>query len=461
MDQLIRDKSWSDIEGSEDLQEQLRDLDRRNPYTAVVAIIHPDGRIVASSLPQAVGGNISDREHIRAFGSGHRGLYVGPRQTLALSKIDTLVISRQARLGPPGAILIAPIPVAVVAEFFAAHAPHPRYVASLLRDDGWLLVRRDPTQQAIRIGEKEPAMVAIRGADSGLYEAKAVSDGIERIYAFVRIRDLPVVVNYGVARYAVWSDYGYRLALVLLLLGLLAALGFAMATHSLKQALAGESRRIELEEKVASRTADLRRLVAQKDLLIKEVHHRIKNNLAMVSSLLRVQSRTDPVLQEAAQEAIGRIESIAALHSTFYLGEDVKEVHLDELVSNLVSNIVASTGTKVTVNIDADKFALDLDRATPLAMICNEVVTNALKHAFPDGKGTIDIRLKSSGSSVLLEIKDDGVGGIDPSKSNGLGMRLIKSFSDQLGGIWSFESARGTVYRLELPAIPPPPPSSI
>jgi hypothetical protein len=266
MDQLIRDKSWSDIEGSPDIQEQLRDLDRRNPYTAVVAIIHPDGRIVASSLPQAVGGDISDREHLRAFNSGYRGLYVGPRQTLALSEIDTLVISRQARFGPPGAILVAPIPVAVVAEFFAAHAPHPRYVASLLRDDGWLLVRRDPTQQAIRIGEKEPAMVAIRGADSGLYEAKAVSDGIERIYAFVRIRDLPVVVNYGVARYAIWSDYGYRLALVLLLLGLLAALGVAMATHSLKQALAGESRRIELEEKVASRTADLRRLVAQKDL---------------------------------------------------------------------------------------------------------------------------------------------------------------------------------------------------
>jgi two-component sensor histidine kinase len=199
--------------------------------------------------------------------------------------------------------------------------------------------------------------------------------------------------------------------------------------------------RADLEQAVASRTTALARGLDEKELLVREIHHRVKNNMQTIMSLLAIQgAAVGGPLQAQFRAAAQRIETMASLHKQLYQQDEIEGVDFGAYLERLVRSQVALAGAedRIAVRIEAQKVRFALDLGTPLALIANEALSNALKHAFPDRRqGSIFVRLEVRGLRVTLTIEDDGVGSpatIDdgPDLGQGLGMRLVRSFARSL-----------------------------
>jgi two-component sensor histidine kinase len=198
----------------------------------------------------------------------------------------------------------------------------------------------------------------------------------------------------------------------------------------------------------------------QRELLLKELNHRVKNNLQMVSSLLNLQAArmTDPVAQEQFRKAMDRVQSVGDIHARLYQGEQLGRIDFDQYLNDLCDRLRDSMldGKAITLKVDAEPLVLDLDRAIPLGLIVNELVTNAIKHAFPDGsRGDIRVELRTgNGDGLRLSIGDSGRGIQDGGGQDrqGLGMRLVQGLLQQVGGTIEVKHAPGVNYRISIPA---------
>ena len=209
---------------------------------------------------------------------------------------------------------------------------------------------------------------------------------------------------------------------------------------------------VHLERRVAERTAELSQANADKELLLKEVYHRTKNNLQLVVSMLNLQARRidDERALEALEDCASRVYTMSTIHEQLYQESELKAIdfgkHLHTLVSQLLDSYEVSPGS-IRIRIDADTLLLSLDTAIPLSLIVNEVVTNCLKYAFPNGRsGIIDIGLHIRGEDVSLEIVDDGVGlpdGFDVESVSTMGLQIVKSLAKQLQARMTLDSERG------------------
>lgn len=193
----------------------------------------------------------------------------------------------------------------------------------------------------------------------------------------------------------------------------------------------------------------------ENELLLKEIHHRVKNNLEMVSSLLLLQSRQvdDPNLREVMEEGQNRVQSIGIVHQKLYQGDNLSSIDMKDYFINLSESILDTFAAEDRVQIECimDKLELDVDTAVPLGLIVNELLTNALKYAFPDGRsGRVKIRLAvTDDESLRLEVADNGVGKTAQTKGTGFGSQLIALLTQQLGGTLQEETQNGTLVRLE------------
>lgn len=192
----------------------------------------------------------------------------------------------------------------------------------------------------------------------------------------------------------------------------------------------------------------------EKKAVIKEIHHRIKNNLQMVISLLRLQSSkvADEEVVDMFKETQKRILSMALLHEKMQQDDDLKGIDVQEHFSILINNLIKSYEIEkdITLNININKIDLGMETLTPLGLIVNEVITNSLKYAFVNkNKGVIIVSLKKVRTKVYeLIIGDDGVGFIPKKESLGLGTKLIQIFTKQLNGKIEMLNEPGTVYKL-------------
>jgi two-component sensor histidine kinase len=199
-------------------------------------------------------------------------------------------------------------------------------------------------------------------------------------------------------------------------------------------------------------------VLAQRETLLKEIHHRVKNNLEVVDSLLQLQADalSDPRLRAALAEASTRVHAIAEVHRLLHGAGDLARVDMKayaEVLSASLTTLFAVDPERVRVSFDAQSVPIDLRRAVPAGLVLNELVSNALKHAFPNGrKGSISVRLVAEEGRVELAVRDDGVGLPDPLPSGTLGLKLVRVLVEQLGGTVAFESASGTTVRVRFPA---------
>jgi two-component sensor histidine kinase len=208
------------------------------------------------------------------------------------------------------------------------------------------------------------------------------------------------------------------------------------------------------EEKLAA-------LSAEKEVMLKEIHHRVKNNLQIIASLLNIQAHyaRDEGAAEVLSECHNRVRSMALVHESLYSSENLAKVNFARYVSRLAESLFSSFGVdnqKIKLDLDLDDVLLSIDRAIPCGLIVNELVSNCLKHAFPgDRNGTIEIKLKRLGADdVLLNVKDDGVGvpqGLDPQKTQTLGLKLVSDLTRQIKGTFRFTSSAGTDMAITFP----------
>ncbi len=195
----------------------------------------------------------------------------------------------------------------------------------------------------------------------------------------------------------------------------------------------------------------------EKEVLLKEIHHRVKNNLQIISSLLNLQSTyiKDQQALGMFKESQNRVRSMALIHEKLYQSKDIARVDFAEYIRNLAGNLIRSYGSSpamVKLVIDADQISLGVDTAIPCGLIINELVTNSLKYAFPDGRrGEIRVSLKRENGDGLyrLVIADNGVGlpaSIEPRKTATLGLQLVTTLVDQLNGSIEIKRGNGTEF---------------
>ena len=189
---------------------------------------------------------------------------------------------------------------------------------------------------------------------------------------------------------------------------------------------------------------------AENELLLKEIHHRVKNNLEVVSSLLALQSAQidDPKTKEAMQEGQNRVRSIGIVHQKLYQGKNPGSIEMKDYFLNLSESILDSFGAEERVKIELamEKLDVDIDTAVPLGLIVNELLTNTLKYAFPKGQnGNVRIKLeKQTGGILHLEVSDNGIGKSGLVHGTGFGGQLISLLTLQLSGKMREEIKNGT-----------------
>ncbi len=192
--------------------------------------------------------------------------------------------------------------------------------------------------------------------------------------------------------------------------------------------------------------------------LLTEVDHRVKNSLSLVGALLSLQVRqaVDPALIKALELARDRVTAIANVHDQLHSSGSATEVDLSAFVQRLAKSLASTAPSNLAISVDVPGNMIPAARAVNVGIILNELVTNAIRHGFPDGRaGAISIVGKASDSTVRLAVRDNGVGlrsGFDPSAGSGLGMRLTMSLADQFGSALAWSDDQGsTVFSFEIP----------
>ncbi|MEZ4483047.1 MAG: histidine kinase dimerization/phosphoacceptor domain -containing protein [Syntrophotaleaceae bacterium] len=201
----------------------------------------------------------------------------------------------------------------------------------------------------------------------------------------------------------------------------------------------------------------VRTSLAEKEVLLREIHHRVKNNLQVVSSLLFLQAQkfNDPELQNCFLESQSRICSMALAHEQLYQSKSLAEVSVKSYVENLVGQlqqIFQGPELAVDCRLTVEDIDLDIEKVVPCGLLLTELLSNAYRHAFVDGrKGQIRIAIKTLGKELVLEVADDGVGlpaDFDFRRAETLGLQLVTALVNQLGGALELDGNNGTLFRI-------------
>jgi two-component sensor histidine kinase len=235
-----------------------------------------------------------------------------------------------------------------------------------------------------------------------------------------------------------------------------------ITTQSLKVSIERSIQKISLLRTLQEERDRLARSLAEKETLLQEVHHRVKNNLQVISSLLRMQAGNskDPVLAAALRDSQHRVESMALIHEQLYESSNLREVDLAKNAGILLTHLLHSFGAdRITAKVTMEPLRLSVEQAIPAGLVLNELIANALEHAFPDGReGSILVEGRLASGQVDLAVRDDGVGlpsGFDPSGTAGsLGLRLVAILVRQLKGSLKLEcpsGSGGSVFRIQFP----------
>jgi two-component sensor histidine kinase/HAMP domain-containing protein len=221
-----------------------------------------------------------------------------------------------------------------------------------------------------------------------------------------------------------------------------------------------ERRAHELQKELTVRKRverQIKKSLREKEILLKEIHHRVKNNLQIISSLLYFQSKkaANQSSYELFNESQNRIRSMALIHEKLYQSEDFANINFEEYIRSLASHLITSYGVHshdIRIQIDAENVPVSIEKAIPCGLIINELISNSLKYAFPDQKeGEIQIHLKKHEKDIQLIVQDNGIGmskNIDWETTETLGLRLVHTLVKQLSGSLEVRNETGIEFKI-------------
>lgn len=410
------------------------------PPQVSVWVYDAQGRSVLTSSETAAEVNIADRPYFQALKRGDEWRISTLLEDRASGRKVFTIGRRIERNGEfLGAATIV-VPAELLWEFWATLHLGPNSSVGLVRTDGWLVAQHPVPESTTDLSGGVLFKEHLPKAPAGAYHSpRSPADGVRRVVGYYTVSGLPLVavarlsLDSAMARF--WSQVGSAAAV---------ALPIALALVAISTWLVSLLRRDERQR------AELRHSLEQNTLLLREVHHRVKNNLQTVASLVQMQ----PLPPDAKRSLAARISAMAAAHQHLYLTGEVGSLPLAGFVRTLVEELSRSHGRAIEVECKLEEIEVGSDQAVPLGLIVNEVVTNALKHGFPNGRpGKILVSLeRPAPERALLQIRDTGIGLARDHPEGGLGSRLIQGLARQISGEYAYESNGGTVFTLSFPA---------
>ncbi|MFC5355859.1 sensor histidine kinase [Azospirillum himalayense] len=430
--------------------ERYAALVRGTPYLVSIWLFDAEGNPVLTTrrFPTPAM-NVADRDYFMAQRTGGSeaggNLFITALDNNRYSQEPLILLSRPLAATPGqfrGVALVAVSPRYVRDIYKSFDFDYARSI-TLRRADGTVLLHEtqgpDATDSAAAEAAGEPEISALRRVDSVPVTAEVaipVSSVMERWQG------------------QLWTYISYALA-ALAAVSVIGGMALQRARRERQAENALQHAYDTLEERVLQRTAELARTNAQletavtdKEVLLKEVQHRVKNNLQVICSLLRLQAaRIDEPARRAFDESLRRIQCMSLMQELLYRSDQPARIDFADYLRQLCDGLVRSTnptGARLTVNAP-QPWSLDVDQATPLALIASELVSNALLHAFPLGHpGTVSVELLPEGSEGMrMVVRDDGAGlPPDPSaaqnratdkRQSGLGLVLVRALAQQAG----------------------------
>jgi two-component sensor histidine kinase len=410
------------------------------PEGTDVYVVDAQATTLFSTVEGAASVSIADRDYFQAAADG-AVFHISPILVSRLTDEQIFVFTRRLERDGmfAGAVMIS-LDGRILEDLLGSLDLEPGSTVSLVRDDGQVIARQPPADGPIDLSEHPLFTQYLPEAATGHYmSAASPVDGIARTVAYTRVPRAEIVAVASIASDGVWGEFwGAVAAVVLIVSPVLLAL------------MAGSVWIVRLLYRDARQKRELEEAVSTNVLLFREIHHRVKNNLQSVQSLVRMQEMPE----NSKIDLQSRLAAMAAMHEHIYKYDRYVDIDASELVPAVVDNVLASYGTNAEVTYDVAHATIDRDHATPLSLLLSELVTNALKYAFPDGRaGRITIELTDLGQGrSRLVVSDDGVGmdveAVDVRAN--MGMRLIRGVVGQMSGTHRFTCGAGTRFEAEL-----------
>lgn len=419
------------------LHDAVRDL----PNGLYYAVYDARGDILYSSLaaPQHI--NVSGRAYFATARAGTE-LHIAPMLTDQQNGAQAFIIARRLDVaGRFGGVATIAVPVSTLATLAQTLGLDERSTVSLVASDGMLIARNPPIPPMDL--SQSALFKELAKAPDGFYETVSPADGVERIVGYWQLKGWPVIAIAGLDRSGAMAEF-WRSMGTATILALPILFGMVWLVHDL----------IRLLRRDEDRQRALTIANERAGFLLREIHHRVKNNLQTVSSLIRLER-----LPEATKAGLlGRLNAMVAVHEAMYRSDQFEEICVAPYLERLIENVAKSHGYGVTVRMNIAPVRLTGDRAMQLGLLANELVSNAFKHAFtPRRGGLLEVSVQPvsepGATSVMLRlvVADDGPG-YDPAKAPPqMGSRLIAAFTSQLGGTLSIDSAGPTQVTVEFP----------
>ncbi|HWA20591.1 MAG TPA: histidine kinase dimerization/phosphoacceptor domain -containing protein [Devosia sp.] len=433
--------NWDPAQASAASLQRFNSVTALMPTTLAVGVYDATGAGVADASSPGVPSHIGDRDYFHALAAGADWAISAQEADTADGKAIFAVVRR---LGPPekflGAVMIA-IDASVLENLAAPQNLGPGSTISIVRPDGWVIARLPSLTAPLNLAGT-PAFVSLTSSPVGTYiSPSSPADGVSRMVAYRHVDDLGYIA---IASVSLDAALGGLWTSIWIVTWLIAPIALALLIGSFITA--------RLLRRTQATSRSLAAALEHNEVLFREIHHRVKNNLQSVSSLLQLQ----PIPREIKIDMGQRIAAMSAVHEHIYRSNQFATVQVKDYLHKLIENLGAGFDPNIKVVEQIEDLSVDRDAATPLGLIVNEVVSNAFKHAFKNRQaGIITVSLTTENGRGKLVVRDNGVG-FDPEQpAKGIGRRLISALTSQLGGESIQSNDGGAVFTLTFPLAQP------
>lgn len=465
IDQHFHDRDPADLDSAA-ARAYLRDVLADLPEANALAIIDRTGVLILFTGEHPIPAiDVSRRFYFQTHLSNPQGNVIGPLIAPRAHGPEggyRFTISRPLiRNGAFAGVVLASVYVERMETFMQGLDLAPDAATIVFTRDGWVIARHQilPEHVTTNFADLPLFTEHLPNAPTGTYIAKGATDGTERIFTYHAQPDSQLVAVVGLpvdGLFAEWASHFARSSLV--------ALGLLAVTWCMLWTVWRSTRR---EQNLIS---DLEKALADNKVLFNEIHHRVKNNMQIINSMLmmeQVRSR-DPIMSERLDTLAGRISSMALVHVMLYERQEASHVNVAAYLNELCGNLSASFAAAergITVIVDCDASSLPIEKAVPVGLLVNEAVSNAFKHAFPEDRGpgmrggSIRIFFTGRADGLHISVSDDGVGMPlttqalpHPATPRGLGLSIMEALAGQLDGTAKFVPGSGTLFQVWCPA---------
>lgn len=419
----------------QDIRSALRGL----PGAVQAYVVAADGKTLYSTDPGLKPIDIRDREYFKALEAGRED-YVSSLLISRLGGDQIFVFSRRFQeAGVFAGVVTVSLSTELMKPIWEAVNLGGNFAVSFIRDDGQLVARYPKPEAGLDMSGYVLFTDHLKRAPTGTYIAEASPlDGVQRIVGYRKVEGTPFVAvaaaDLGLLMRPFWHNI--EILLVVTALACLGSIGAAFRIRSL------------LRIQDAQATA-LQNALDKNELLLREIHHRVKNNLQSVMSLIRIHLKPG----EQSQALTDRIKAMVAVHELIYQHDAYAALDAAQLVRRVTENVIGAYGSGVHVDFDLAPLCVLNDRATALALLVNEVVSNSLKYAFEtqaSGRITISLHKEETEDMAALTIADDGIGFDSATASRGTGTKLMEGSLRQLDGSYTLDGSDGTRFSARL-----------